>query len=85
MGSGMNDASLLSSLECAYRTYKLLHGSVLGLLEKQGKEELVRTLSVFWEDWVKKWEVERAGGAFERVVGGRSTRSGNSTRTHENL
>lgn len=81
MGSGMNDASLLSSLECAYRMYKLHHGSILGPLQERGKEQVVRTLSVFWEDWVRKWEVERVGGAFERVVGGTYARSGSPAHT----
>lgn len=67
----LDDASLLAAMSSAYHDYRLLHGSLAGKVEHDGRDSLVEQLAPYWTAWTSKWSVE--GGdprAFEQVLHG---------------
>jgi len=53
----LDDQLLLTSLELASQSYQLQYGRVKEKLEKKGKEETMRDLKRFWDEWSEKWDV----------------------------
>ncbi|GAA5852439.1 hypothetical protein JCM8547_006784 [Rhodosporidiobolus lusitaniae] len=67
---GLNNDVLLAALRQGYRKYRLRRGSMTGMLEKEGREVLAKTVEGYWRKWAEDWEVGSAGGvsSLERLL-----------------
>ncbi|KAM0748984.1 hypothetical protein T439DRAFT_358121 [Meredithblackwellia eburnea MCA 4105] len=82
----LEDASLLASLEQAYRSFRLQNGSFESLIQKEGNEKARERLDVFWSSFSLRWNLQNEGaGSFERVLGGLSRSPFLTTKTEPQL
>lgn len=66
---GIEDEYLIAALRQSHRRFRLRHGTIVQLLQREGKAALLEKLASHWDHWLRHFEVQ-GSQRIEQVLDG---------------